>query len=189
MSKLFSPLTLRGTTFPNRIWVSPMCQYSATDGVPNDWHLVHLGQFAAGGAGLVFTEASAVVPEGRITPEDAGLWNDEQAQAWGRVVDFVHTQGAAIGVQLAHAGRKASTYRPWAATQGSVAPEDGGWATQGPSRVAFEGYADPEEMEMLQDLVVAAHAEAKRKLEALTAEEMEKVTGGMQLPGGMKLPF
>lgn len=148
MPELFEPITLRDLTVRNRVWLAPMCQYSATDGVPHDWHLVNLGARASGGFGLLLTEAAAVVPEGRITPEDAGLWNDEQARAWGRVADFVHTQGAAIGVQLAHAGRKASTYRPWAATQGSVAPEDGGWTTRGPSRVAFEGYADPEEMDV-----------------------------------------
>src|SRR3954470_21775867 len=94
VSKLFEPITLRSLTARNRVWLAPMCQYSAVDGVPNDWHLVHLGSRAVGGFGLVMTEASAVVPEGRISPEDAGIWNDEQAQAWRRIVDFVHAQGA-----------------------------------------------------------------------------------------------
>ena len=124
-SQLFSPITLRDVTARNRVWVSPMCQYSATDGVPNDWHLVHLGSFASGGAGLVFTEATAVLPEGRISPADTGLWNDEQQAAWTRIVDFLHGQGAVAGIQLAHAGRKASTEPPWVG-RGVVADEDGG---------------------------------------------------------------
>lgn len=147
MPTLFEPIALRDLTVRNRVWLAPMCQYSAVDGVPQDWHLVNLGARASGGFGLLLTEAAAVVPEGRISPEDAGLWNDEQARAWGRIVDFVHTQGAAIGVQLAHAGRKASTYRPWAPTQGSVPAADGGWTTVGPSAVPFEGYADPEALD------------------------------------------
>ena len=110
-STLFEPITLRGLTVRNRLWIPPMCQYSAfgEDGVPTDWHLVHYGSLAAGGAGAVIVEASAVVPEGRISPRDLGLWNDEQRDALVRIVDFAHQQGAAIGVQLAHAGRKAST--------------------------------------------------------------------------------
>lgn len=164
MSELFEPITLRGLTVRNRVWLSPMCQYSAVDGVPGDWHLVNLGARASGGFGLVVTEAAAVVPEGRITPEDAGIWNDEQARAWARIVDFVHSQGAAVAVQLAHAGRKASTYRPWAPTQGSVAVEDGGWATQAPSAVAFEGYADPAAMSVQEIAeVVQAFVDATRR--------------------------
>jgi 2,4-dienoyl-CoA reductase-like NADH-dependent reductase (Old Yellow Enzyme family) len=161
LSKLFEPITLRSLTMRNRIWLSPMCQYSATDGVPDDWHLVHLGARATGGFGLVMTEASAVVPEGRISPQDAGIWNDEQAQAWRRIVDFVHTQGVPIGVQLAHAGRKASTYRPWDPRSGSVALGDGGWETVGPSKVPFEGYADPASLSVEQiGEVVRAFADA-----------------------------
>ncbi|HET6586192.1 MAG TPA: oxidoreductase, partial [Oleiagrimonas sp.] len=110
---LLQPFALGDLTLRNRIVVSPMCQYSSVDGMPDDWHLVHLGARAVGGAGLVFTEASAVSPEGRITPDDAGIWNDAQAQAWARVVRFVKSQGAAAGIQLAHAGRKASTMAPW----------------------------------------------------------------------------
>lgn len=142
MPDLFDPITLRGTTFRNRVWVSPMCQYSAVDGLPNDWHLVHLGQFAAGGFGLVMTEATAVLPEGRISPSDTGLWSDAQVPAWTRVVEFLHAHGALAGMQLAHAGRKASTRVPWQG-DGTVPAEEGGWATVAPSAVAFEGYAAP----------------------------------------------
>lgn len=142
MSQLFAPITVRGLTVPNRVWVSPMCQYSSVDGMPNDWHLMHLGQFAAGGAGLVFTEASAVVPEGRISPQDAGIWSDDQAAGWRRITDFLHAQGARAGIQLAHAGRKGSTQRPWDGT-GSVAESDGGWQSVGPGASAFGGYAAP----------------------------------------------
>src|SRR6187200_3727574 len=113
MSQLFTPIDLKQTTLRNRVWVSPMCQYSATDGVPDDWHLVHLGSFARGGAGLVLTEATAVSPEGRISPADTGLWNDDQQRAWSRIVDFLHARGAAAGMQLAHAGRKGSAQAPW----------------------------------------------------------------------------
>ncbi len=142
MSKLLAPITLRELTARNRVWVSPMCQYSSVDGLPNDWHLMHLGQFAAGGAGLVMTEASAVVPEGRISPQDAGIWNDEQVTAWRRVTDFVHAQGSAVGMQLAHAGRKASTRRPWEPS-GSVPHDEGGWTSVGPGTDAFGRYAAP----------------------------------------------
>jgi 2,4-dienoyl-CoA reductase-like NADH-dependent reductase (Old Yellow Enzyme family) len=138
MSQLFSTVDLRGLEIRNRVWVSPMCQYSSVDGLPDDWHLVHLGGLARGGAGLVLTEAAAVLPEGRITPQDAGIWNDAQASAWARVVAFVHGQGARAGVQLAHAGRKASTLAPWDG-RGGVADEDGGWQPVGPSAVAFPG--------------------------------------------------
>jgi 2,4-dienoyl-CoA reductase-like NADH-dependent reductase (Old Yellow Enzyme family) len=113
MSRLFSPLTLRGTTFRNRVWVAPMCQYSSVDGYPNDWHLVHLGGLARGGAGLVMQEATSVTPEGRITPADAGIWEDAQADAYEPITEFIQAQGAVPGIQLAHAGRKASTEQPW----------------------------------------------------------------------------
>ncbi len=142
MSLLLSPYTLRGVTARNRIWVAPMCQYSAVDGMPGDWHLVHLGARAVGGAGVVFTEATAVSPEGRISPQDTGIWNDEQAQAWARIVRFVQSQGALAGVQLAHAGRKGSTLRPWEG-RGAVAPEDGGWVPVGPTADPFPGLAEP----------------------------------------------
>ncbi len=136
MAELFRPLTLRGLTFPNRAWVAAMCQYSAVDGVPNDWHLVHLGSRAVGGAGLILTEATAVSPEGRISPADTGLWNDEQVDAWRRITDFARSAGVPIGVQLAHAGRKASTEPPWVSGR-SVAADGGGWQPVAPSTLAF----------------------------------------------------
>ncbi|MFD2759061.1 NADH:flavin oxidoreductase/NADH oxidase [Gulosibacter faecalis] len=145
--KLFEPLTLRGVEFRNRIWVPPMCQYQVEshDGVATAWHFAHLGQFAIGGAGAIIVEATGVVPEGRIAREDLGLWNDEQRDALRPIVDFAHSQGAAIGVQLAHAGRKASTYREYdtGGKSGSVPIEDGGWETVAPSAIAFDGLATP----------------------------------------------
>jgi 2,4-dienoyl-CoA reductase-like NADH-dependent reductase (Old Yellow Enzyme family) len=142
MSRLFESLTLRGATSRNRIWVAPMCQYSAVDGMPGSWHLMHLGARAVGGAGAVLTEATAVSPEGRISPQDTGIWNDEQAAAWAPIAAFVREQGALAGVQLAHAGRKASALRPWEG-RGAVSPDDGGWTPVGPSELAFPGLADP----------------------------------------------
>ena len=142
MSRLFSPFPLRGLTLRNRIGVSPMCQYSATDGFASDWHLVHLGQFAVGGAGLVFTEATAVVSEGRISPQDLGIWDDAQLPMLERITRFIRAQGAVPGMQLAHAGRKASTKRPWDGS-GAVLPGDGGWAEIRDH--AFGDVADPSE--------------------------------------------
>ncbi|SEP70836.1 NADH:flavin oxidoreductase/NADH oxidase [Microlunatus flavus] len=172
MTKLFEPLTLRGLTVRNRIWLAPMCQYSVErqDGVPTDWHLVNLGSRAQGGFGLLLTEATAVVPEGRISPQDTGLWNDEQRDAWARIVDFAHAQGAAIGVQLAHAGRKASTYRGFAGEpqNGTVPERDGGWEPLAPSAEAFPGYDAPREMtvEDIQGVVEAFGVAARRSVEA-----------------------
>lgn len=142
MSHLFEPVKFRDLVIRNRAWVSPMCQYSAVDGLPSDWHLVHLGQFATGGAGLVFSEATSVVPEGRISPADTGLWNDEQVAAWQRITQFVHNQGAAVGVQLAHAGRKASSAPPWADRR-AVPESDGGWRPVSSTATAFDGLAQP----------------------------------------------
>ena len=162
-STLFSPLTLRGTTFPNRVWVSPMCQYSAADGLAGDWHLAHLGALATGGAGLVLTEATAVTPEGRISPEDLGLWSAAHADALRRIVAFAHDQGTLIGVQLAHAGRKASTYAPWRGRD-SVTPADGGWRTVAPSALAFGRYAEPRAMTRADiESTVVAFADAARR--------------------------
>ncbi|RMI13911.1 NADH:flavin oxidoreductase/NADH oxidase [Cellulomonas triticagri] len=142
-----SPLTLRGTTFRNRVWLAPMCQYSAgPDGLPTDWHLAHLGARAVGGFGLVMAEATAIVPEGRISPQDVGIWGDEHVAAWRRVTDLVRSRGAVAGVQLAHAGRKASTYRGFGDGHGTVPAEEGGWETVGPSDLAFAGYAAPQAM-------------------------------------------
>ncbi|MBL9036978.1 MAG: FAD-dependent monooxygenase, partial [Archangium sp.] len=145
---LFAPLRLRGLELPNRIVVSPMCQYSATDGVPNDWHLVHLGARAVGGAGLVLTEMTDVSPEGRITFGCAGIWNDAQAAAWKRVVEFVHQHSASrIGMQLAHAGRKASCRLPWNEGGTPLSPSEGAWATLAPSALPFSPkHSTPQEM-------------------------------------------
>ena len=163
MTHLFSPLVLRSVTARNRAWVAPMCQYSAFDGVPNDWHLVHLGSFARGGAGLVLTEATAVSPEGRISPVDTGIWNDGQAQAWSRIVDFVHGQGAPVGMQLAHAGRKASTRPPFEG-RGWVPVEEGGWEPLGPSAVPFPKLGMPRQMTTADiDKVVDDFAEGARR--------------------------
>src|SRR3954466_10643819 len=126
MSALFSPLQLRGLTFKNRVFVSPMCQYSSEDGLPTEWHLVHLGSRAVGGAGLVMTEATAVLPEGRISPQDLGIWSDEHVEPLRRIVRFIHEQGSVAGMQLAHAGRKASTRRPWDRDEDSAVPENEG---------------------------------------------------------------
>lgn len=171
VSTLFEPLTLRDLTVKNRIWLAPMCQYAVDrrDGVPTDWHLVHLGARAQGGFGLILTEATAVSPDGRISPQDTGLWDDTQRDAWARIVDFVHSQDAAIGVQLAHAGRKASTYRGFdGEPRGSVPPAEGGWTTVGPSSEAFSGYTAPVALtpEQIAGVVSAFAASARRADEA-----------------------
>ncbi|WP_120993901.1 NADH:flavin oxidoreductase/NADH oxidase [Stutzerimonas urumqiensis] len=138
MNQLFTPLTLRQLQLPNRIAVSPMCQYSARGGMANDWHLVHLGSRAVGGAGLVIIEATAVTPEGRISPEDLGIWSDEHVEPLRRITRFIEAQGAFAGIQLAHAGRKASTWQPWLGKHGSVPVAAGGWTPVGPSAIAFD---------------------------------------------------
>src|SRR6202047_5352726 len=137
MAHLFDPLAIRGISFPNRIFVSPMCEYSSSNGYASDWHLVHLGSRAAGGAGLVLTEATAVLPEGRISPQDLGIWMDDHIEPLARIVRFIHEEGSVAGMQLAHAGRKASTYAPWAA-HGTVPESEGGWNNVvAPSSVRF----------------------------------------------------
>lgn len=136
MTQLFSPLSIRSITLKNRIVVSPMCQYSATDGMANDWHLVHLGSRAVGGAALVFTEAIAVAPEGRISPMDLGLWNDEQIAPLARITQFITQQGSIPGIQLAHAGRKSSVTPPWQHDE-LIPPSEGGWKTVAPSSIPF----------------------------------------------------
>lgn len=167
MSRLFSPLQLRTLTLPHRVFVSPMCQYSAEEGVPNDWHLVHLGSRAVGGASLVCVEASGVTPEGRITPWDTGIWNDTQVAAWKRITDFLRAQGAVPAMQLAHAGRKASTNRPWLGGK-PLAASEGGWTTLGPSALAFGAYPAPRAMtgEDLRATVDAFRQGAARALAA-----------------------
>ncbi len=167
MSVLFSPLTLRDVTFRNRVFVSPMCQYSSEDGMPTPWHLVHLGSRAVGGAALVLIEATAVVPEGRISPADSGLWSSAHAAAFRPIVDFIHAQGSVAGIQLAHAGRKASTRTPWdpAGAGRPIAPDDpGGWRTVAPSAVPFrEGDPVPHELSAAElDDVVASFARGTR---------------------------
>ena len=146
MSHLFSPLKIKSLELRNRIVVSPMCQYSSVDGFANDWHLVHLGSRTVGGAAVVFTEAIAVAPEGRISPSDLGIWKDEHIPFLQRITAFIKAQGAIPGTQLAHAGRKASTQAPWIGN-GPVTKENGGWQPVAPSAVAFkEGDLVPAEL-------------------------------------------
>jgi 2,4-dienoyl-CoA reductase-like NADH-dependent reductase (Old Yellow Enzyme family) len=146
MPHLFQPLTLRAVVLANRIAVSPMCQYSSARGCATDWHFVHLGARAVGGAGLVFTEAAAVLPEGRISSQDLGIWSDEHIGPLARIVQFIHEQGSIAGIQLAHAGRKGSTYPPWDG-RGAVPEAQGGWRVVGPSVLAFaDSYPVPEEL-------------------------------------------
>lgn len=146
MSQLFSPLKIRGIEFKNRIFVSPMCQYSSVDGKPNDWHLVHLGSRAVGGAACVITEATAISPEGRISPDDLGIWNDQFIPLYKKITDFIKSQNSIPGIQLAHAGRKASTYSPWKGN-GKLKNEDGAWQTIAPSAISFaENFPQPKEM-------------------------------------------
>ena len=166
MSALFQPLSIRETTLRNRVAVSPMCQYSSPDGRPTAWHLVHLGSRAVGGAALVIAEASAVVPEGRISPDDTGIWSDAHAEAWAPVARFVAEQGAVAGIQLAHAGRKASTDVPWrgGAPLGAGAR---GWRPVAPSPLAFdEGYPVPRALSTDElPAVVGAFRDAARRAE------------------------
>jgi len=143
MAALFAPFRQRDLTLRNRIAVSPMCQYSSVDGMPDDWQLVHLGSRAVGGAGLVMTEAAAISPEGRISPQDAGIWNDAQAQAWAPIAAFIRAQGAVPAIQLAHAGRKASTHAPWRG-RSAVPVAEGGWEVVAPSALAYDAtYPSP----------------------------------------------
>jgi len=169
MIHLFDPLAIRDVTFANRVFVSPMCEYSSTDGYATDWHLVHLGTRAVGGAGLILTEATAVLPEGRISPHDLGIWSDDHIEPLSRVVRFIHEQGSVAGMQLAHAGRKASTYRPWDGN-GAISESDGGWTNVvAPSAVRFaDHYPMPKELSIdaIQNIVFAFAAAARRACEA-----------------------
>jgi 2,4-dienoyl-CoA reductase-like NADH-dependent reductase (Old Yellow Enzyme family) len=169
MPDLFSPFTLKSVTLRNRIGVSPMCMYSSEDGMATDWHFVHLGARATGGAGLVIAEATAVSPEGRITPGDAGLWRDAQVEPLARINRFIKSQGAVPGIQLAHAGRKASAARPWDGGA-HLAIESGGWETEAPSAVAFGGALSkvPRELAPIDIAAIQANfvAAAKRALSA-----------------------
>ncbi|MDQ1122906.1 NADH:flavin oxidoreductase/NADH oxidase [Microbacterium trichothecenolyticum] len=174
MSALFTPLSVRGIEMRNRLWVSPMCQYSAVDGMPNEWHHVHLAQFAAGGAGLVIAEASAVSPEGRISPDDAGLWTDAHAAAWAPIVAAIRARGAVAGVQLGHAGRKASTTSPLTGGRGSVAADAGGWTTVAPSALAYDRFAVPVALDAAGiEKVVADFADAARRAVAAEFQVVE----------------
>ncbi|WP_114854745.1 NADH:flavin oxidoreductase/NADH oxidase [Brachybacterium sp. YJGR34] len=168
---LFDPLTLRDLEVRNRIWVPPMCQYSVheRDGRATDWHLMHYGALARGGAGAVIVEATGVVPEGRIAPQDLGLWNDEQREALTPIVELVHSQGAAIGIQLAHAGRKASTHPEWGTGgEGSLSAQEGGWETVAPSAIAFPGLETPRALDAqgIEEVVTAFADAAGRAAEA-----------------------
>lgn len=175
---LFSPFRTAGIELRNRIVVSPMCEYSSQNGFANDWHLVHLGCRAVGGAGLVFTEASAVTPEGRISPDDLGIWSDEHIPFLRRITDFIHAQGAASGMQLAHAGRKASTAAPWKGEKPGgkpIAVAGGGWEVVGPSPEAFApGYPVPHELALPEiAAVVDAFAAAARRAGAAGFQVLE----------------
>ncbi len=169
MAHLFDSLAIRDLEFANRVFVSPMCEYSSTDGYANDWHFVHLGSRAVGGAGLVFTEATAILPEGRISPQDLGIWSDDHIEPLARIVHFVHEQGSIAGMQLAHAGRKASTRRPWEG-QGVVPESAGGWTNVvAPSAIAFsDHYPMPHAIsrEGIQATVAAFANAARRACEA-----------------------
>jgi 2,4-dienoyl-CoA reductase-like NADH-dependent reductase (Old Yellow Enzyme family) len=165
---LFTPLTVRDVTFRNRIAVSPMCQYSSVDGLASDWHLVHLGSRAAGGAGLVIMEATAVEARGRISPGDAGIWKDEQIEPLARITRFLREQGAVAGIQLAHAGRKASTRPPWEGG-GAIPEQAGGWRTVAPSAVPFQPEdSTPVELSKpeIHSIVDAFRVAARRALRA-----------------------
>ena len=161
---LFQPFTIRSLTLRNRVWVAPMCQYSVIDedGVPTGWHLVHLGSLATGGSALVIAEATAVTAAGRISPRDTGIWNDEQRDAWRPITAFIRSQGAAAGIQLAHAGRKASTYPAWGYEQhGTVPADEGGWPTVSASALPFPGYETPAALDVAGiDAIVEAFADA-----------------------------
>jgi len=168
MSGLFDPFPLRAVTLRNRIAVSPMCQYSSRDGFASDWHLVHLGSRAVGGAALVFTEATAVLADGRISPQDLGIWDDAHVEPLARIVRFIHEQGSLAGMQLAHAGRKASTYRPWDGS-GAVPESAGGWRrVMAPSALRFDDdYPDPRALDEAEiGAIVRAFADAAHRARA-----------------------
>src|SRR5437868_6807539 len=167
-TRLFSPLTLRELTFRNRVFVSPMCQYSSVDGMPTDWHLVHLGSRAIGGAGLVMVEATGVSPIGRISPDDSGIWSDAHAEAFKRITAFIKSAGAVPAIQIAHAGRKGSTDAPWRGGK-TLGPTERGWEPWAPSAVPFnEKYPMPKAMSAadIEQVVSEFSAAAERALKA-----------------------
>src|SRR5207244_6233082 len=169
MAGLFDPLAIRDLNFANRVFVSPMCQYSSQGGYATDWHLVHLGSRAVGGAGLIFAEVTAVLPEGRISPQDLGIWDDGHIEMLSRIVSFIHEQGSIAGMQLAHAGRKASTRRPWE-TPGTVPESEGGWKeVVAPSALRFaDNYPMPQALtpDGIQEITAAFAAAARRACQA-----------------------
>src|SRR4030081_2806963 len=169
MAGLFDLLAIRDLQFSNRVFVSPMCQYSSTNGYANDWHFVHLGSRAVGGAGLVMTEATAVLPEGRISPQDLGIWDDGHIEMLSRIVNFIHEQGSIAGMQLAHAGRKASTSRPWEGHD-AVPENEGGWTkVVAPSALKFsDTYPMPQALtrEGVREVVDGFAAAARRACQA-----------------------
>jgi 2,4-dienoyl-CoA reductase-like NADH-dependent reductase (Old Yellow Enzyme family) len=168
MSKLFEPLRIREIEFRNRIFVSPMCQYSSDDGMPSDWHLVHLGSRAVGGASLVMVEATAVSPEGRISPDDSGIWSDEHTPAFSRIAKFIKSQGAVPAIQLAHAGRKASTDAPWRGGK-PLSQAEGGWQPIAPSPIPFDDASPmPREItsEDIEEVISEFLTATRRSLEA-----------------------
>ena len=174
MAKLFSDFKLRELSFRNRIFVSPMCQYSSVDGMPNSWHLVHLGSRAVGGAALVMVEASSVSPEGRISPDDMGIWSEAQRDAFRPIAQFIREQGAVPGIQLAHAGRKASTCTPWQGG-GPLPPDRGGWQPLAPSAISFTpAHAMPRELTKAEmDIVVRQFAESAQRARAAGFDVVE----------------
>ncbi|RFP66750.1 NADH:flavin oxidoreductase/NADH oxidase [Hymenobacter lapidiphilus] len=168
MIHLFQPFTQRGVTLRNRLVISPMCQYSSVDGFSTDWHLVHLGSRAVGGAGLVLLEAAAVTPIGRITPDDLGIWQDEHVSGLRRITDFIRTQGGASGIQLAHAGRKASHNSPWKGGK-ALSLNEGGWLPVGPSALAFSPeYPTPQALDKagIEEVIEDFRQGARRAVEA-----------------------
>lgn len=171
ITRLYDPMQIRSLTIRNRVWIPAMCQYSShnQDGFTQDWHFTHYGAMARGGAGLIIVEATGVLPEGRISPQCLGIWSDEHIAGFARIIDFVHSQGAAIGIQLAHAGRKGSTY-PWMpdAPSGSVPLDEGGWPTVAPSAIAFDGLREPSALtvEQIDEIVDAFVAAAGRAVTA-----------------------
>jgi len=172
MAKLFTPLTIKSVTFKNRIVVSPMCEYSSADGFANEWHLVHLGSRAVGGAGLIITEATAVSPEGRISPDDLGIWKNAHLDKLKAIVSFIHKHGAVAGIQLAHAGRKASYPSPWKGTK-QLSKENGGWQTVSASAVSFH------EEDILPEALTADGI--KKVIEDFKAAAQRALTAGFKL--------
>jgi 2,4-dienoyl-CoA reductase-like NADH-dependent reductase (Old Yellow Enzyme family) len=172
-SQLFTPINIRNQEIKNRAWVSPMCQYSAENGLVGRWHLVHLGAFATGGVGLIFVEATAVTPEGRISLGCPGIWSDQHGDAFKEVIDFVHGEGAKIGIQLAHAGRKGSTMKPWDDHE-IASYEEGGWETVAPSAIAYKDFPIPRELNEVEiEELEDQFATAARRSEAAGFDVVE----------------